>query len=163
MPPIFYLIPVVVVILLIVIAMPFMKKKAAEAGRAMEAIKNTKLHVSMAAGILNSVNGQPAEQFNKAGTIYGIDLDGDMDIEFTPYFASAGITYKCNTSMHVQFHAQEGKSYEMVALPKKPGDESNVLDVREIKSDEIIFKSTFYIVTKDVTETQGARAMRGAM
>ena len=163
MNPLFYIIPVAVVALIVIVAMPFMKKQAAQAGRMMETIRNTKLHLSMAAGILNSVNGQPAENFNKVGVVYGIDLDGDMDIEFTPYFVSSGITYKCKTSMHVQFHAEEGKSYEMVALPKKPGEESDVLDVREIKSNEIIFKSKFYIVTKDITETQGARIMRGVM
>ena len=163
MSPILFAIPIVAVLLIFVFAMPVMKKKAAEAGRAMDSIRNSKIHLSMAAGILENVNGHPAASFNKAGTIYGIDLDGRIDVEFTPYFENAGTTYKSKSTMHVEFDAEAGKSYDMVVLPKEPKDMTDVLDVREISSREIIFKTKFYIVTKDITNTQGARAMRGVM
>jgi len=163
MDPIFYAIPVVVVIAIVLLTMPVMKKKAKEAAMAMDSIRNLKIHLTMAAGGLNSVNGETAINFTKAGAIYGIDSDGDMDIEFTPCFIHAGTTYKATSPMHIHFAAEAGKSYEMTAVPKEPADKTNVLDISPIVSKEIIFKSTFYIVTKDITDTPGARVMRGIM
>jgi len=163
MDPILIAIPVVVVLAIVLLTIPVMKKKAKEAGAAMDAIRNLKIHLSMAAGGLDSVNGEPASDFAKAGAIYGIDMDGDMDVEFTPCFVHANTTYRARSSMHVKFRAETGKSYEMTVVPKEPKDMTNILDVSPVVNKELIFKTTFYIVTKDITDTQGARVMRGVM
>ena len=163
MSPILYVIPVVVVLGIVLLMIPTMNKKSKEIGLAMEAMKNTKIHLSMAAGNLISVNGEQAAMFKNAGAIYGIDHDGNIDVEFTPHFVYANTTYKGRSPMHVQFTATEGSSYEMSVAPKEPTDKTNVLDVREIVNKELIFKTKFYIITKDITNTQGARVMRGVM
>jgi len=163
MNPLIYAIPVVVVIAIVLIAMPGMQKKAKEIGKTMEVIRNMKIHLSMAAGNLVSVNGEAVETLINAGAIYGLEMEGDMDVEFTPHFTYANTVYKSRSPMHVQFKAEAGKSYEIVFAPKEPTDMTNVLDVRPIVNKELIFKTTFYIITKDITDTQGAKVMRGVM
>jgi len=163
MSTIIYAVPVVIIVLIFLIAMPVMKKKAAQIGEMMDTIKNTKVHLTMTAGTIKNINNQPEADFKKVGATYGIDFDGKLEIEFTPHFVHSGITYKSNTPMCVQFYAEVGKSYEMTVTAKKPTDTANVLDVRQLISNEIIFKSTFYVITKDITETQSAHIMRGTM
>jgi len=156
-----YAIPVVFILLLIVIMMPLMKKKAAQSTQDMDKIKNKKVHMSLLCGVLESVNGTPEANLEKCHHIYGLDFEGPLDVAFIPSFTAHGTTYRGHVATHVKIPSQSGKSYEIAIVEKKPKEDPDIIDVTELVSDELIFKSKFYVVTKDITGSDNAKIMRG--
>lgn len=158
-----YAIPVAVIAVIFVVMMPIMKKKSAQITQDMGRIQNMKVHLSMLVGTLKSVNGESADLLPSAGTYYGVDQTGSLTVEFVPCFTYGGTTYTGRSPMCVTFDAAEGKTYEMNVSTKEPKDDANVIHVAPVTDDKLIFKTTFFIITTDVTDTQNARVMRGIM
>lgn len=156
-----YAIPVIVVLLIVVIAIPFMKKNAKNASASMEKIKDAKVHLTMEAGNLLSVNGKPENALQSCYYIYGIEDVGPLVVEFMPNFTHAQTNYSSKVPMQVAFSAESGKSYTIGVAPKKTKDDPSILVVTPLKSNELIFKSTFYIIVTDITHTPEAKSMRG--
>ena len=157
----YYVAPVAIILVIIVVMMPIMKKKAASATQGMMVIQNLPVHLFMMAGGLRSINGRPAAEFTDVNGIYGIDTSGLLNIEFVPHFTHAETTYKGDGPMNVQFMAETGKSYQIKVEPKEPKDMTNILDVSPIVNQKLVFKTTFYVVTKDITDEKDAKGMRG--
>lgn len=156
-----YAVPIAVIILIVLVMMPIMKKKAGAATAQMDIMKDMKVHITMLAGNLKSINGHEESTLTKTYAIYATDETGDMTIEFTPNFTWSGTTYTGRSPMSVQFRAEEGHSYEISVSAKEPKNDPTVIDVSEVTSSELIFKNKFYMITKDVTDTANAKAMRG--
>lgn len=162
MPTWIYFAPIVVIVLIFVFMIPKIKKSKEEYTKVFEQIKDKNIILDVRAGNIISINGNPVEQLADHFSAYGLDDAGEIDLEFKLNFMSGDTQYVGKTPMHITFHGEDNKVYLIEPRDKKPkDDEEKLVDVSPVKSDELIFKSTFYIVTKDVTGTKDANALRG--
>ena len=158
-----YIVPVAVIVILFIVMMPIIKKKSAGIQAGMLAIQNKNVHITMMAGGLDSVNGVSSGALVSVNNIFGIDDAGMLALEFTPSFTYAETHYQSSSPMKLQFEAKDKGSYQIEFAAKEPKNDSSVILVTPIVNKKIIFKTTFYIVVRDVTGTRDANVMRGIM
>lgn len=161
MNPLMYVIPVAIIIAIVVIMMPIMKKKAAAANAVFAEMKDKKVLLFVQAGQLHAVNEVNEALMLKSNNIFAIDEDGPLSIELTPSFTFHNTLYTGTDSMRITFEATAGSSYEIKAENKEPKNDPTVVDVSPVTGNELIFKSKFYIVTRDITDTDQAKFLRG--
>lgn len=161
MPVWIYVVPFIFIALLIIIMIPVMKKKGRQGIEEMTRIQNFPIHLFMLAGELKSINGKPENDIEKASYCYGLEDPGEIDVEFLPSFMHAKTHYYSRVPMHIKLIVEKGKTYQIGIEPNKPKEESTILDVSEVSDQKLLFKSKFYVVSKDITETKEAKGMRG--
>lgn len=157
----YMILPIAIIVVIFVFAMPIMKKQAANASKGVMAIQNMPVHLYMLAGTIKTINGKPEQSFTSINGIYGLEETGELTIEFTPAFVHANTTYTGTEPMSIRFAAEQGKSYQISVEPKEPSDKTNILDVSPVVNQKLVFKTTFYIITKDISDEKDAKAMRG--